>query len=77
MFRYNTTATPSDALEYYDAETAAWVQIGSSIDGLTDGISNTCPTLTTGDSSLFKRCKVSSSTAYLRAIAYKVSPAAT
>jgi Chaperone of endosialidase len=56
MFRYNTTATPSDVLEYFDAETAAWIQLpsssgGGSIDALTDGISNTTSTLFLGTSS--------------------------
>ncbi|MFM9850255.1 MAG: tail fiber domain-containing protein [Hyphomicrobiaceae bacterium] len=29
MVRYNSTATPNDKIEYYDAEGAAWVQLGS------------------------------------------------
>jgi hypothetical protein len=42
MFRYNTTTTPSDTLEYYDAETAAWLTLasaasgGAALSGLTD-----------------------------------------
>jgi hypothetical protein len=29
MVRYNTDATPNDKIEYYDAESAAWVQVGT------------------------------------------------
>jgi hypothetical protein len=42
MFRYNTTTTPADTLEYYDAETAAWLTLssaasgGAALSGLTD-----------------------------------------
>ena len=30
MIRYNTTATPNDKVEYYDAESAAWIQLAGS-----------------------------------------------
>ncbi|MCC6597225.1 MAG: tail fiber domain-containing protein [Alphaproteobacteria bacterium] len=45
MIRYNTTATPNDKVEYYDAESTSWIQLGSggsggTIDGLTDGITD-------------------------------------
>jgi Protein of unknown function (DUF1566) len=33
MFRYNTTTTPADTLEYYDAETAAWLTLSSAASG--------------------------------------------
>ena len=33
MFRYNTTATPKDVIEYYDAESAAWIQVPTSVAG--------------------------------------------
>ncbi len=33
MFRYNTTATPKDVIEYYDSESAAWVQVPTSVAG--------------------------------------------
>ncbi|HEY8192150.1 MAG TPA: hypothetical protein VIG74_06975, partial [Alphaproteobacteria bacterium] len=33
MFRYNTTATPKDVIEYYDAETAAWIQVPTAVAG--------------------------------------------
>lgn len=29
MLRYNSTATPNDKIEYYDAESAGWLQLGS------------------------------------------------